>query len=58
MPLKNVIFFVLSMLIFVCLFTIGVAVAERSITVGVLAILGVIVFMGIGFTLKRKMNEG
>jgi hypothetical protein len=56
MPWKNIISFVLAICTFVCLFSIGAAVAEHS-TVGVIAaIIGVIVFMGAGFSLKRKFK--
>ncbi|HEX7066222.1 MAG TPA: DUF5325 family protein [Bacillales bacterium] len=54
---RNIISFVLAILAFGCLFTIGAAIAAHSTLGVVLAILGVIVFMGTGFTLKRKFNE-
>lgn len=56
MPWKNFISFILAMLTFLCLFSIGGAIAEHSTTGAVLAIVGAIVFMGTGFTLKRKFK--
>ncbi|HEU5139892.1 MAG TPA: DUF5325 family protein [Bacillales bacterium] len=57
MPWKNIISFVLAFLAFGCLFTIGAAIAAHSTLGVILAILGVIVFMGTGFTVKRKFKE-
>lgn len=56
MPWKNFISFVLAMLTFFCLLSIGGAVAEHSTTGAILAIIGAIVFMCAGFTFKRKWN--
>ena len=57
MPWKNFIFLILSILSFACLFMIGGAIAEHSTAGVILAIIGFIVFMAAGFTLKRKFNE-
>ncbi|HET7580971.1 MAG TPA: DUF5325 family protein [Bacillales bacterium] len=56
MPWKNFISFVLAMLTFGCLFSIGGAIAEHSTIGAILSVLGVIVFMVAGFTFKRKFR--
>ncbi|HEX6923618.1 MAG TPA: DUF5325 family protein [Bacillales bacterium] len=57
MPWKNIISFILAILTFICLFSIGGAIASHSAIGAILAVLGVIVFMGAGFTLKRKFKS-
>lgn len=37
--------------------SIGIAVAERSIIIALLAVAGVILAMGLGFTLKKRIRE-
>lgn len=57
LPWKNAINLVLAVLTFACIFAIGAALAEQSVLGVILAIIGVIVFMTVGFTLKRKFTE-
>jgi hypothetical protein len=48
------IFFLLALLTVASLVMIGYAIVVGSVLGSILSILGVIVFMGAGFTLKRK----
>ncbi|MGC4375495.1 DUF5325 family protein [Fictibacillus sp. Mic-4] len=57
MKFTNVIFFLIAMLAALSIASIGVALAEKSWLIGILAVIGVIVFMGLGFTLKKRLRE-
>lgn len=52
----NIIFFLLATLTVFCLVMIGYGIVIHSILGIILSILGVLVFMGAGFTLKRKVQ--
>ncbi|AIC94962.1 MULTISPECIES: DUF5325 family protein [Shouchella] len=51
---ENVIFLTLSIITVLCIMGIGVAVAERSLLIAVVSIVGIVVSMGLGFGLRKK----
>ncbi|MFS0807992.1 DUF5325 family protein [Shouchella sp. 1P01AA] len=51
---ENVIFLTLSIITVLCIMGIGVAVAERSLLIAVISIIGIVVSMGLGFGLRKK----
>lgn len=55
MPWKNIMNLLLAIFTFACIVSIGIALAEKSVVGVMLAIIGIVVFMGTGFTLKRKL---
>ncbi|MDQ0206490.1 YlaF family protein [Alkalicoccobacillus murimartini] len=57
MKKENILFLLLAAITVVCIMSIGIAVAERSIFIALLAIVGVILAMGLGFTLKKRVRE-
>ncbi|MDT8859175.1 YlaF family protein [Alkalihalobacillus sp. MEB130] len=57
MKKENILFLLLSAITVICIMSIGVAVAERSILIAVLAIAGVFIATGLGFTLRKKVRE-
>ncbi|MFC0470572.1 DUF5325 family protein [Halalkalibacter kiskunsagensis] len=57
MKKENVLFLLLAAITVICIMSIGVAVAERSILIALLAIAGVILATGLGFTLRKKLRE-
>ncbi|WP_332693836.1 DUF5325 family protein [Halalkalibacter lacteus] len=57
MKKENVLFLLLAAITVICIMSIGVAVAERSILIAILAIAGVFVATGLGFTLRKKVRE-
>lgn len=56
-PWKIMMNLLLAVLTFACIVSIGIALAEQSWVGVMLAVIGIVVFMGVGFTLKRKFNE-
>lgn len=57
MPWRNILNLILAILSFASIVGVGVGVADQSALEVVLAIVGIFVFMGAGFTLKRKYRE-
>jgi hypothetical protein len=53
---ENLLFLTLSIITVLCIMAIGVAVAERSLVIAIVAILGIFLSMGLGFS-RRKKNE-
>lgn len=57
MKKENLLFLLLVAITVACIMSIGIAVAERSIIIALLAVAGVILAMGLGFTLKKRVRE-
>ncbi|NEU29514.1 YlaF family protein [bacterium LRH843] len=57
MKKENVQFLSLAIITVICIMSIGVAIAERSPLIAVLALAGVIIATGLGFTLRKKLRE-
>jgi arginine exporter protein ArgO len=57
MNMQSIIFLTISILVTFCIALIGVALGEQSLLLAIIAILGTIILMGIGFTLKRKFRN-
>ncbi|MFK3937078.1 YlaF family protein [Alkalihalobacillus sp. NPDC078783] len=57
MKKENLLFLLLAAITVACIMSIGIAVAERSIIIALLAVAGVIIAMGLGFTLKKRIRE-
>ncbi|WP_078547382.1 YlaF family protein [Litchfieldia alkalitelluris] len=53
----NITMLIFSLLTVICMMSIGIAIAERSILGTILSILAVIIVMGFGFVTKKKMRE-
>jgi hypothetical protein len=51
---ENVLFLTLSIITVICIMGIGVAVAERSLPIAIVSILGIFLSMGLGFSLRKK----
>ncbi|WP_078391622.1 DUF5325 family protein [Shouchella patagoniensis] len=54
MKKENVLFLTLSIITVICIMGIGVAVAERSLPIAIVSILGIFLSMGLGFSLRKK----
>ncbi|MFC0558755.1 DUF5325 family protein [Halalkalibacter alkalisediminis] len=57
MKKENVLFLLIAIISVICIMSIGVAIAERSILIAVLSIAGVVIATGLGFTLRKKLRE-
>ncbi|GAE33801.1 DUF5325 family protein [Halalkalibacter akibai] len=57
MKKENVLFLLLAIISVICIMSIGVAIAERSLLIAILAIAGVVIATGLGFTLRKKVRE-
>lgn len=57
MKKENVLFLLLAIISVICIMSIGVAVAERSLLIALLSIAGVVIATGLGFTLRKKVRE-
>ncbi|GAE29923.1 DUF5325 family protein [Alkalihalobacillus hemicellulosilyticus] len=57
MKKENVLFLLLAVITVICIMSIGVAVAEKSMLIFILSIIGIFLAMRLGFTLKKKLNE-
>ncbi|ARK31154.1 DUF5325 family protein [Halalkalibacter krulwichiae] len=57
MKKENLLFLLLAIISVICIMSIGVAIAERSILIAFLSIAGVIIATGLGFTLRKKVRE-
>ncbi|GAF63927.1 DUF5325 family protein [Alkalihalobacillus trypoxylicola] len=57
MKKENMLFLLLATITVFCIMIIGVAIAERSILIAALAVLGIIIAMGLGFSLRKKERE-
>ncbi|WP_059104985.1 DUF5325 family protein [Shouchella shacheensis] len=57
MKKENLLFLLLSIISVICIMSIGVAVAERSVLIAIFACVGLVIAMGLGFTLKKKGRE-
>ncbi|MFJ5622252.1 YlaF family protein [Peribacillus loiseleuriae] len=50
-------FLVLALLAVICISGIGIAIAEKSITIAAICFIALTVIMGYGFTKKKKLRE-
>ncbi len=50
-------FLVLALLAVICISGIGIAIAEKSITIAAICVLALMGIMGYGFTQKKKLRE-
>ncbi|MBA9025011.1 MULTISPECIES: YlaF family protein [Bacillaceae] len=50
-------FLVLALLAVICISGIGIAIAEKSITIAAICVIALTVIMGYGFTQKKKLRE-
>lgn len=57
MKKENILFLLLAVITVLCIMSIGVAIAERSTLIGVLAFIGILIAMGLGFNLRKKLRE-
>ncbi|TSB45295.1 YlaF family protein [Alkalicoccobacillus porphyridii] len=57
MKKENLLFLLLAFITVMCIMSVGIAIAERSIFIGLLAVVGVILAMGLGFSLKKRIRE-
>ncbi|MBP3952175.1 DUF6358 family protein [Halalkalibacter suaedae] len=57
MKKENVLFLLLATITVICIMSIGVAVAERSLLISFISIAGVVIATGLGFTLRKKVRE-
>ncbi|WP_088104958.1 DUF5325 family protein [Halalkalibacter urbisdiaboli] len=57
MKKENIWFMLLAILTVLCIMSIGVAIAERSIIIALLATAGMIISTGLGFSLRKKVRE-
>jgi FtsH-binding integral membrane protein len=57
MKKENVLFLLLAVITVICIMSIGVAVAEKSILIAILAVAGIFIATGLGFTLRKKIRE-
>ncbi|WP_026674436.1 DUF5325 family protein [Alkalihalobacterium bogoriense] len=57
MKKENLLFLTLAIVTVICIMAIGIAIAERSIVIALLAVIGMIVATGLGFTLRKKIRE-
>jgi hypothetical protein len=54
---ENLLFVFLAFITVICIMAIGVSIALRSFSFALLSILGVLIAMGIGFYLKKRLRE-
>ncbi|MCM3759298.1 YlaF family protein [Alkalihalobacillus oceani] len=57
MKKENMLFLLLAVITVLCIMSIGVAIAERSTLIGFLAFIGILIAMGLGFNLRKKLRE-
>ena len=57
MKKENILFLTLAIITVVCIMAIGVAIAERSLIIAALALIGITIACGIGFSLRKKLRE-
>ncbi|MCM3713052.1 DUF5325 family protein [Halalkalibacter oceani] len=57
MKKENMLFLLLAVITVLCIMSIGVAIAERSTLIGILAFIGILIAMGLGFNLRKKLRE-
>ena len=57
MKKENILFLALALITVICIMAIGVAIAERSILIALISLVGILFAMRIGFTLKKKLRE-
>ncbi|MEC2072952.1 DUF5325 family protein [Alkalihalophilus marmarensis] len=57
MKKENVLFLLLAVITVICIMSIGVAVAERSIVIALLALIGIVIALFLGISLRKKLNE-
>ncbi|UOE92987.1 DUF5325 family protein [Alkalihalobacillus sp. LMS39] len=57
MKKENLLFLTLAIVTVICIMAIGIAIAERSIVIALLAVIGMVVATGLGFTLRKKIRE-
>ncbi|MDE5413121.1 DUF5325 family protein [Alkalihalobacterium chitinilyticum] len=57
MKKENILFLTLAIVTVIGIMAIGVAIAERSILIGILSLLGITVACGMGFSLRKKLRE-
>ncbi|WLD95013.1 DUF5325 family protein [Alkalihalobacillus sp. AL-G] len=57
MNMQSVIFIVIAILVTFCITLIGVALGEENLLLGIVALLGAFILMGVGFSVKRKFRN-
>lgn len=57
MKKENVLFLLLAIITVIGIMAIGIAIAERSILIAILAFVSIFVATGLGFTLRKKLRE-
>ncbi|ADC48266.1 hypothetical protein BpOF4_00990 [Alkalihalophilus pseudofirmus OF4] len=57
MKKENVLFLLLAVITVICIMSIGVAVAERSIVIALLALIGIVIALFLGISLRKKVTE-
>ncbi|MDV2685279.1 DUF5325 family protein [Alkalihalophilus sp. As8PL] len=57
MKKENVLFLLLAIITVICIMSIGVAVAERSIIIALLSVVGIVIALFLGISLRKKINE-
>ncbi|MFV8826995.1 DUF5325 family protein [Alkalihalobacterium sp. APHAB7] len=57
MKKENILFLTLAIVTVIGIMAIGVAIAERSILIGLLSLLGITAACGMGFSLRKKLRE-
>ncbi|WP_216828117.1 DUF5325 family protein [Alkalihalobacterium elongatum] len=57
MKKENILFLTLAIATVIAIMAIGVAIAERSILIGILSLIGITAACGMGFSLRKKLRE-
>ncbi|WP_096199201.1 DUF5325 family protein [Bacillus sp. FJAT-45350] len=57
MKKENIMFLLLAVITVICIMGIGIAVAERSLLITLLSLIGIFIATGLGFNLKKKLRE-
>lgn len=57
MKKENVLFLSLALVTVICIMAIGVAIAERSIFIAFLSLVGITATCGVAFSYKKKLRE-
>ncbi|WP_100373346.1 DUF5325 family protein [Bacillus sp. FJAT-45037] len=57
MKKENVLFLLLAIITVLCIMSIGVAVAERSMIIALLSLVGITIALFLGISLRKKRRE-
>ena len=57
MKKENILFLTLAIITVIGIMGIGIAIAERSILIVTISLLGIFIAMRIGFSLRKKLRE-